>query len=129
VTRFYTEDGTWDAAAAGMGIHRGHAAIRAFFEASFAALRATCHLLSEPVFRLASRANRATGICNVVGWGLRGDGTSVCLTARYDDVYAMTAAGWQLEHRRLTPLLPVPVGDPSMGSLREVMNVHDPAQA
>lgn len=103
----FTENAEFDLSGIGMAKVVGHAAIRGFYEAVFAANSHHAHYLSN--FAITGYGGqRASVRCYVQGLALAKDGGSLTVHGRYFFEVVRTSAGWKAEHYRMDFLMPLP---------------------
>src|SRR5262249_55858562 len=102
IAELFIPDGTWEASA--FGVHRGHAAIRAFMSSVSASITWALHCVSNPAIEIASDGMSATGSwylyapCTVVDDA--GAEDAVLMTGRYRDDFVKTGDRWMFSHLR-----------------------------
>jgi hypothetical protein len=103
IAELFIPDGTWEASA--FGVHRGHAAIKAFMSSVSTSITWALHCVSNPAIQIAPDGQSGTG-----SWYLYAPCTmversgapedAVLMTGRYRDDFVKTASGWMFSHLR-----------------------------
>lgn len=101
----FVEDAVFDLSGIGFAKLEGHAAIRRFFEDTFAAMAAQAHYLSN--FAITAYAgDRASIRAYVTGMARYKAGGGVTVHGRYYFDVVRTAAGWKAAHYTMDFLIP-----------------------
>lgn len=97
ITKLFAEDGIWEGA--GIGVHRGHGAIRALFEGFRERISFSQHNVMNPVIEV--EGNTAKGTWYFLGpFTFRKGNRAFWLAARYEDDYVKINGEWKFKHLR-----------------------------
>ncbi len=97
IVKLFAENGIWEGA--GIGEHRGHAAIRALFQRFQEQISFSQHKVMNPAIEVSGDTARAT-------WYFMGPFTfrkgnrARWLAARYEDDYVKIGGEWKFQHLR-----------------------------
>lgn len=103
----FTVDAEWDTTAFGMGIERGHDALRTFFQGLIENTKSRCHMAMNHRIDVDGDTASATVylhahvIMNI-------DGRRDESVGYYADDYVRTAQGWRIKRRVANPLMTPP---------------------
>ncbi|KRB85249.1 ketosteroid isomerase [Sphingomonas sp. Root710] len=107
ICAIFTGDAEFDLSGIGMTKVVGHAAIRSFYEAVFAANSHHAHYLSN--FAVSGYdGDSAVVRCYVQGMAQAKDGGSLTVHGRYHFAVVRTAAGWKATRYHMDFLMPLP---------------------
>lgn len=101
IAALFVEDGTWDAGEA-FGVHRGRAAIRAFFAGVSASITFAAHLVVNPIIEV--EGDRARGRwrlimpCTMVA---DGKPEARWMVSSYDNTFVRRDGAWLFQHLRV----------------------------
>ena len=101
----WTEDAVFDETRVGLGVHRGRAAIRDFFERDLQLIDQQVHYATNFVLD-ALEDDNARGSCYFLAQAVTKDGGSVYATGYYDDAYRRVHGRWLFSRRTVVPFLP-----------------------
>lgn len=103
----FTEDGEWDSTAFGMGIERGHDALRVFFEGLIDNTQSRCHMAMN--HRIDVDGDTASATVYLHAYVItKVEGRRDESVGYYADDYVRTAQGWQIKRRIANPLMDPP---------------------
>ena len=97
----FTEDAVWDGGP--MGVQRGRAAIRSFFEGSSKRVPFALHMVTNPIIEV--EGDTATGswyLWQPMVYALPEGEQAYWMSVRYDDRYRREPQGWRFEYVRIT---------------------------
>ncbi|HKA01246.1 MAG TPA: nuclear transport factor 2 family protein [Candidatus Solibacter sp.] len=97
IVKLFAEDGIWEGA--GMGAHKGHAAIRALFESFKERISFSQHNVMNPIIEVDG--DRAKGQWYFLGpFTFRKGNRQMWLAARYEEDYVKKNGEWKFQHLR-----------------------------
>lgn len=97
ITTLFVEDGIWEGA--GMGQHKGHAAIRKLFEGFQQQISFSQHNVMNPIVEVDG--DNAKAIWYFLGpFTMRKGNRPMWLGARYEDDYVRSNGQWKFKHLR-----------------------------
>lgn len=103
----FTEDAEWDTTAFGMGVERGHPALREFFSGLIANTDSRCHMAMNHRIDVDDNTARATVYLHAFVV-MKADGRRDESVGYYADDYVRTAQGWKFRRRVANPLMDPP---------------------
>jgi SnoaL-like domain len=97
IVTLFAPDGIWEGD--GIGIHKGHAAIRALFEGFRARISFSQHNVMNPSIEVDG--DRARGTWYFLGpFTFRKGNRAMWLAARYEEDYVRIGGAWKFQHLR-----------------------------
>jgi uncharacterized protein (TIGR02246 family) len=113
--QLFADDAEWDTTAFGMGVERGHSAIREFFAGLVRNTRERCHLAMN--HRIDVKGDTASATVYLHAFVVMADGRRDESVGYYADDYVRTAQGWKFRRRAAQALMepppaPVPADRP-----------------
>jgi hypothetical protein len=97
ITALFADDGIWEGA--GMGSHKGHAAIRALFQGFQERISFSQHNVMNPIIEVNGDRARATWYF-LGPFTMRKGNRAMWLGARYEDDYVKINGEWKFQHLR-----------------------------
>lgn len=105
--KLFTEDAEWDTTAFGMGVERGHAALRTFFTGLINNTTSRCHMAMNHRIDVTGDTASATVYLHAFVT-MRQDGRRDESVGYYADDYVRTDEGWKFRRRVANPLMEPP---------------------
>lgn len=102
----FTEDAEWDTTAFGMGVERGHAALREFFAGLIRNTEQRCHMAMN--HRIDITGDEASATVYLHAFVTMSDGRVDESVGYYADDYVRTDQGWKIRRRKANALLDPP---------------------
>jgi hypothetical protein len=97
ITKLFATDGIWESE--GIGVHQGHAAIRALFVRFQQGISFSQHNVMNPIIEVDG--DRAQGIWYFLGpFTFRKGNRAMWLAARYEEDYVRVRGEWKFKHLR-----------------------------
>ncbi len=95
ITQLFTDDAVWESE--GIGVHQGHAAIRALFQSFQERISFSQHNVMNPIIEVAG--DRAKGTWYFLGpFTFRKGNRAMWLAARYEEQYVKINGEWKIKH-------------------------------
>jgi hypothetical protein len=97
ITDLFTDDAVWESE--GIGVHQGHAAIRALFQRFQERISFSQHNVMNPIIEVAG--DSAKGVWYFLGpFTFRRGNRAMWLAARYEEQYVKINGEWKFKHLR-----------------------------
>ena len=105
VVKLFAPDGIWEGA--GVGVNKGHAAIRALFEGFRQRISYSQHNVMNPIIEVDG--DRAKGTWYFLGpFTFRKGNRAMWLGARYEEDYVRIGGEWKFQHLRAISRMAAP---------------------